>query len=393
MNDWNAMFDFVLPTKIIFGAGCVTRVGEEMAKLGGRKPLLITDAGIEKAGIVQRVLDAFGADCVVFNGVEQNPKDANVVAGAKKYREAGADCMIAVGGGSPIDCAKAIGVLVAGESDDVKQFEGKTATAKPIPPLITVPTTSGTGSELTFSAVITDSANKYKMTIKNAYTAAKVAVCDPCLTLSVPPSVTAATGIDALTHAIEAYTATCAEPISDAVALYAVELIYGSLVEAYKNGDNLEARSKMLMGSMLAGIAFSHSDVASVHCIAESLGGMFDLPHGMCNAIILPYMMEYNIDYCMDRYARLARAMGLTPDKGREGAMRAVQAVQQLAADVGLPPFESLRITEDQFPVIAKASAKNISTMSNLRPMTEEDYLNVLHMASRKAQFNETAGN
>jgi len=217
--------------------------------------------------------------------------------------------------------------------------------------------------------------------VKSPFTAAKVAICDPELTLSVPPMVTASTGVDALTHAIEAYTANCSEPVSDAVALYAIELIYGNLVQAVKNGSDLSVRSGMLMGSMLAGIAFSHSDVASVHCVAESLGSVYDLPHGMCNAIFLPYVMDYNMDYCQEKYARVARAMGLTFQTVEEGAKAAVEAVKQLCRDVGLPSFRTLSVSEESFDQIAEMSARNISTDSNPRPMSKDDYMAVLKNA------------
>jgi alcohol dehydrogenase len=216
------------------------------------------------------------------------------------------------------------------------------------------------------------------MTVKNRFTAPRTAICDPMLTLTVPPSITAATGMDALTHAVEAFTATCSEPISDAVALYAIELIYQNLVPAFENGNDLEARSRMLMGSMLAGIAFSHSDVASVHCIAEALGGMHDLPHGVCNAIFLPYLMEYNMKYCEQQYARVAKAMGLESD-----AQATVNAVKQLAKDVNLPSFASLNVDVADFPIIASSSAKNLSNESNPRPMIERDYMAVLKMAHK----------
>ena len=386
MNNFQSVFSFVLPTKIVFGPGCVKKIAEELSELGVTRPLIVSDPGVKAAGVLDKVLAALpsGLRFTVFDRVEANPKDINVEEGAEIYRSFGADSIIAIGGGSPIDCAKSIGVLAANGATSIKAFEGKNKPTKPLPPLVSVPTTSGTGSELTFSSVITDTENNYKMTVKNAFTAPKTSLCDPELTLSVPPSVTAATGMDALTHAIEAFTAICAEPISDAAALYAMELIYHNLTSAFENGNDLEARSRMLMGSMLAGIAFSHSDVASVHCIAESLGGMYDLPHGMCNAIFLPFVMEYNMTCCEERYARAARAMGITPDSGRAGAEAAVNAVKQLAKDVKLPSFSSLNVNPDDFSKIAAASAKNISTMSNPRPMTEDDYMALLKMASGK---------
>ena len=382
MDNFKSIFSFELPTKIIFGPGSIKELWSQFKELGISRPLIVTDPGIAAAGILDKVLPHLSGDAKyqVFDQVEANPKDVNVLAGARTYAAFGADSILAVGGGSPIDCAKSIGVLAANSASDIKAFEGKNAPSKPLPPLICVPTTSGTGSELTFSSVITDTRNNYKMTIKNAFTAPKIALCDPELTLTAPPGLTAATGMDALTHAIEAYTASCAEPISDAVALYAIELIYQSLITAYKNGSDIEARSRMLMGSMLAGIAFSHSDVASVHCIAEALGGMYDLPHGVCNAIFLPYVMEYNLDYCEQRYARIARAMGLSHDIGREGAAAAVNAVKQLARDVELPFFTSLNVAHSDYGKISEISAKNISTGSNPRPMGPKDYMEVLKM-------------
>lgn len=383
MDNFMTLFSFELPTKILFGPGCVKELSAELTQLGVSRPLLVTDKGILAAGVLDKVAAYLPKDMEyqVFHGVEPNPKDHNVSLGANAYRNFGADCILALGGGSPIDCAKSIGVLAANDASDIKGYEGKNKASKPLPPLICIPTTSGTGSELTFSSVITDTRNGYKMTIKNPFTAPRLAICDPKLTLSCPPELTAACGMDALTHAIEAYTATCAEPISDAVALYAIELIYENLVTCVNQGDDLEARSRLLMGSMLAGIAFSHSDVGAVHCIAEALGGEYDLPHGTCNAIFLPFMMEYNMEYCAAQYARIARAMGLSPDTGRAGALTAVRAVKQLAKDVYLPAFADLSVDPSAFDQLADVSAKNISTNSNPRPMKKEDYMQVLKLA------------
>jgi len=373
-----------MPTKMIYGPGCVASLPDELCELNAKRVLLVTDKGIVKAGIcgiVEKLLSDAGIPFSIFDSVEANPKDVNVSAGAKAAVDFNADTIVALGGGSPIDCAKAIGVLVTNGGDDIKKYEGKTAIKKHPLPLLTIPTTSGTGSEVTFSSVITDTKNHYKMTIKSAHTAAKTAILDPELTLSVPAPVTAATGIDALTHAIEAYTATCAEPISDAVALYAIELIYGNLVSAVKNGKDLTARSNMLIGSLLAGIAFSHSDVASVHCLAESLGSIYDAPHGTCNAILLPYVMDYSKDYCMERYARIAGIMGAKFKTNEEGAHKAVELVKKLTVDVSLPSFKSLNVKKSDFALIAEMSARNISTESNPRKMCKEDYMAVLEMA------------
>jgi len=381
------IFSFVLPTKIVFGAGCRRQLASALGELGVGRPLVVTDRGVLKAGILDRILTElpsemarFAADGI-FSGVEPNPKDRDVAAAAEAYRSVGADCLLAVGGGSPIDCAKAAGVLIALNATDIHAVKGRAGNAAVAgPPLICIPTTAGTGSEITFSSVITDTKYHIKMTVKNASTAAKVALCDPELTLSVPPATTAATGMDALTHAIEAFTAKCSEPIADALALYAMELIYPNLERAVRDGADLEARTAMLMGSLLAGMAFSHSDVASVHCIAEALGGMYDLPHGVCNAVILPYMMEYNLDWCVERYARVADAFGLT-GYGQDAAQRArqaVDAVRELAVRVGLPAFSELGVRTDDFRALAVNSYRNNSTLSNPRPMQKRDYLNML---------------
>ena len=184
-----------------------------------------------------------------------------------------------------------------------------------------------------------------------------------------------------MTHAIEAYTANCSEPISDGLALYAIELIYNNLVLAFNEGQNLEARSGMLLGSMMAGIAFSHSDVASVHCIAESLGGVYDLPHGVCNAIFLPHVMEYNMNYAVEKYGRIGKAMGLDFEDIKEGAQKAVNGVKSLAIDVELPIFSDLEVNINDFERLAEMATRNISTQSNPRPMNKDDYLTILKRA------------
>ena len=211
--------------------------------------------------------------------------------------------------------------------------------------------------------------------------AANVALLDPKLTVTVPPHITASTGMDALTHAIEAYTVKVSEPVSDALALYAIELISNNLVNAVKNGEDIEARACMLVGSLLAGIAFSHSDVGSVHCMAEALGGVYDAPHGICNAVLLPYVMEYNVEFCIEKYARIAKAMGETFETSREGAMKAVERIKKLATEVGLPSFKSLGVKEEDLEKLADMAAKNISTESNPREMTKEDYLTLFRRA------------
>lgn len=377
-------FSFELPTRIEYGVGVISKLGDELRLLKAQKVAIITDPGIIKAGLLDKITSILKEEKLlynVFDGVDPNPKDRNVERGAQVVRSFGADAMVAIGGGSVIDCAKAIGVLVSHDGKRIKDFEGKTAVKKQILPFIAIPTTAGTGSEVTFSAVITDTENNYKMTVRSPFMAAKVALLDPKLTVTVPPHITASTGMDALTHAIEAYTVKVSEPVSDALALYAIELISNNLVNAVKNGEDIEARACMLVGSLLAGIAFSHSDVGSVHCMAEALGGVYDAPHGICNAVLLPYVMEYNVEFCIEKYARIAKAMGETFETSREGAMKAVERIKKLATEVGLPSFKSLGVKEEDLEKLADMAAKNISTESNPREMTKEDYLTLFRRA------------
>jgi len=384
MTNITEEFSFELPTRIEYGVGVASKLGEEVRLLKAQKVSLITDPGIIKAGLLDKITSILKEEKLlynVFDGVDPNPKDRNVERGAQVVRSFEADAMVAVGGGSVIDCAKAIGVLVSHDGKRIKDFEGKTAVKKQILPFIAIPTTAGTGSEVTFSAVITDTENNYKMTVRSPFMAAKVALLDPKRTVTVPPHITDSTGMDALTHAIEAYTVKVSEPISDALALYAIELITNNLVNAVKNGENINARACMLVGSLLAGMAFSHSDVGSVHCMAEALGGVYDAPHGMCNAVLLPYVMEYNAEFCLEKYARIAQAMGEIFDTMEEGAMKAVERVKKLSVDVGLPSFKSLGVKEEDLEKLADMAAKNISTKSNPREMTKEDYLTLFRRA------------
>ena len=373
-------FSFALPTRIEFGPGAIECLPEEIKNLGAKKPLIITDKGVAASGLLKKVtalMDKAGIKYEIFDDVAPNPRDENVHKGAAAAKAAGSDCLIAVGGGSPIDCAKAISVMAThtGEIIDYRGVENVPGNTLPI---IAVPTTAGSGSEVTFSSVITDLKTKTKFTLRSVKIAARVAVCDPELTASMPKPLTAATGMDALTHAIEGYTATCAEPIANAVALYAVTLISQHLRTAVSDGANVEARAGMLMGSLLGAMSFSHSDVASVHCIAEALGGVYDKPHGVCNAICLPEVMDYSKDYCVEKYSNVAKAMGLPFSSREEGAAAAVAEVRKLAGDVGLPAFKTLGINESDFPDIAKKSFENLSNLSNPRQLTAEDYMEIL---------------
>ncbi len=373
-------FGFILPTEIQYGENSVRKLPETLGANGVKSVLLITDRMLRAQPFITKIVDSIVAKDIrvyLFDEVEANPKDRNVEDAAGQAASLQVDALIAVGGGSPIDCAKAVSV-VATHGGSVRFYADASKITGEVLPLYTIPTTAGTGSEVTFSSVITNTQEQFKFTIKSPKIAPRVAYIDPQLTHSKPAELTAATGMDALTHAIEAYTAKAANPLSDAAALHAIELIHTHLLTAVKEPQNAASRDGMMTGSLLAGIAFSHSDVAGVHCIAEALGGKYDAPHGVCNAIALPVMMEYNRDYALERYARIARAMGLEFQGSAEGAEKAVARVKQLAAEVGLPEFRSLGVKEDDLQELAENSARNGSNADNPRPMTADDYLQVL---------------
>jgi alcohol dehydrogenase len=342
--------------------------------------LVISDPGIMEQPFAAVILDELaraGIKSAVFDRVEPNPKDRNVTEAVKKAAEMHAEAIVALGGGSPIDCAKAVSV-VAALGGKVRDYEDPSRINRPVLPLYTVPTTAGTGSEVTFGSVITDTTEHFKFTIKSPNIAPRVAFIDPLYTHSKPPKLTAATGLDALTHAVEAYTSKAANPLSNACALYAVQLINRHLITAVEQPGNSGARAGMMTGSLLAGIAFSHSDVASVHCIAEAMGGRYDTPHGICNAVALPVVMEYNLDFAEGRYAEIASAMGFQFASFREGAELAVARVKELVRETGLPDFSSFEAKEADFQELAEKAERNGSNKDNPRPMTAEDYMEIL---------------
>ena len=381
MNLLNS-FSFELPTKIEYGIGAAKGLADVIKNLNAAKVLMITDEGVMRSGLLERItgsLEAHDLKWKVFDRVEPNPKDYNVEEGTEIAKQFGPDCLVALGGGSPIDCAKAIAV-VARQGGAVRDYEGPDKIGIDVLPLIAIPTTAGTGSEVTFSSVITDSREKFKFSIKGPQIAPKVALVDPEMTLTMPPELTASTGMDALTHAIEGFTAKVSEPIADSAALYAIELIATYLRTAVADGNNIESRAAMLLGSVLAGIAFSHSDVAAVHCVAEALGGKYDAPHGVCNAVVLPAVMAYNMEYCKERYARIAVAMGLPGENTDQAARQAVEAIEKLASDVRLPGFNSLGVQEKDLDELAVSSFKNGSNVDNPRPMTKADYLELFRI-------------
>jgi alcohol dehydrogenase len=371
-------FEFMLPTTIRYGAGIRKEIGQTLVDAGKKKVMLVTDKGLVAAGIaakISSVLEETGQLAVtLFDQVEANPRDTTVQKGYELAKSVGIDALVAVGGGSSMDTAKGVGVLLVG-GGVIKDYEGLGKVPARIPTLIAVPTTVGTGSEVTFWAVIKDTKENYKLSVGSPFIAPEYAFLDPELVSTLPPSIIAATGMDALTHAIEGYTATLAEPITDACGLYAIELISKNLRTAVYT-DDLTARGNLLLGSMIAGICFGNSDVGGGHCMSEALGGLYDMPHGIANAIMLPYIMEYNYPASMEKFARIAMALGERVERmsEREAAYAAVESVRKLNRDLEIQSLKEVGAKMEDLDELAERSAKNVSVDSNPRKAGKDDF-------------------
>ncbi|CEH28597.1 alcohol dehydrogenase [Aneurinibacillus migulanus] len=379
-------FQFNLPTRIEFGIGKVKELGRRIRELGGNRVLVVTDKGLVEHGVagkVLAVLEQEKLDYVVYDETKPNPRDVDCIAAYGLAQGKEIDFIVGLGGGSSMDTAKAVGTLLS-HGGELSDWYGLNTLKKTIIPLICLPTTAGTGSEITFFSVITDTVTQLKMNIVDVHVAPRIALLDPELTLTLPPSVTASTGMDALTHAIEAYTCTIAEPITDGLALHAIDLIVEHLPTAVQNGNHLIARKNMLAASLIAGIAFGNSDVGGVHCMAEAMGGLYDTPHGVANSILLPYVFEYNIPSNPQKHAVVAQRLGARKEgkSTEELAYEGVRLLKQLAETVGIPKMKELGyVNPKDFPYLAEGAIHNVSAPSNPRKASQEDYIRLFEKA------------
>jgi len=353
-------YQFKAPSVIVNGPGAAKEVGN-FAKGLGKKALLVTDANLEQLGLpneVMKSLEIAGVPFAIFSRVVIEPTQDNVEEGLKAYKEAGVDFLIAVGGGSSMDTAKAIGAL-ATNTGKISDFMGSNKIPKPAAPIIAIPTTAGTGSEVTPFAIITDTAKDVKMLIASPNILPRVALVDPLMTLTMPQDITAATGLDALTHAIEAYVSVKAQPVTDTLALQAIRLIAANVRQAWSNGDNLEARTNMLIGSLHAGLAFANSSVALVHGMARPIGAYFHVPHGVSNAALLPTVIEFSILGNPQKYADIAGAMGENTEglSVLDAAYLAAEATRRLNDDLKVPTLSGLGVEEKKFNAVVKQMA------------------------------------
>ena len=380
-------FTITQPTRLIFGAGAIDGLAELVKEEGGTKAFLVVDPGLKKAGLLKKItapLKKAKMDFEIYEKIDPEPGLKLADAGCKLAAKSGCDCVIGAGGGSAMDVAKAVSILLTngGKAED---YLGLGKITKPGVPKIMVPTTAGTGAEVTFTAVFINEKTGSKGGMNGDPLYPDAALLDPELTVSVPPHITAATGIDAFTHAIEGYLSTQAHSISDMYALEAIEMISRNLPQAYANGDNIEARSAMLMGSLLAGKALATAGVGLVHAMAYPLGGMFGIPHGLANAVLLPYVIEYNLIGNPGKYAAVAEVMGYdTTDMPlREAAALVVEAIFNLNNDVGIPSS----LAELEIPVEKVQEMADIALTvtrpveNNPRKPTREDVIQVYHNA------------
>lgn len=361
---------FEMPTKAVFGRGVAARVVEAARELGGTRAMLVADRGVIALGIADRLaadLKTAGLSVIIFDHVQPNPRDVHCIEAAELARENSVDVFVGVGGGSSIDSAKCAAVLVTngGHPRDWEDF-GALKTA-PVP-VIALPTTSGTGSEVSPSAIITDTVRHKKMNLFDPRICPRIALVDPDLTLSMPAALTASTGMDALSHAVDSLHCRLATPASDAMALEGARLIALYLRRAVAEPSDIEARCGMAQASLVAGLAVGITDVSGCHCLAESIGAVYDHPHGVCCAVTMPIIMDYNLAVSADKYARLASAFGIRTD-GRsetELARAAVDYVRELNRTLDIAPLVDL-IKRDDLDLLAEKAEANTSRPSNPR--------------------------
>ena len=363
---------FFIPAVNIMGNGCLDEAMTAIRNYGFRKALIVTDAGLAKAGVATLIAEKLALqdiDSVIFDGAKPNPSIANVEAGLQVLKQHQCDFIVSLGGGSPHDCAKGI-ALCATNGGHIRDYEGVDQSAKPQLPLVSINTTAGTASEMTRFCIITDEERHVKMAIVDRNVTPLLSVNDPELMVAMPKGLTAATGMDALTHAIEAYVSTAATPITDACAIKAMELISQNLRQAVRDGKDLVARENMAYAQFLAGMAFNNASLGFVHAMAHQLGGYYDLPHGVCNAVLLPHVQTFNANVCAQRLTDVAHALGadvrgLSPE---EGAQAAIAAIRTLAKDVEIPAgLRDLGAKLDDIPVLATNALKDACGFTNPR--------------------------
>ena len=377
---------FYIPCVSLFGPGCAKEIGTKAQNLGAKKALIVTDAGLFKFGVADTIaayLKDSGVDSHIFPGAEPNPTDKNVHSGVDAYNDNHCDFIVSLGGGSSHDCAKGIGLVTAG-GGHIRDYEGIDKSKVPMTPLIAVNTTAGTASEMTRFCIITNTDTHVKMAIVDWRCTPLIAIDDPKLMVAKPASLTAATGMDALTHAVEAYVSTAANPITDACAEKAISMISEWLSPAVANGENLEARDAMSYAQYLAGMAFNNASLGYVHAMAHQLGGFYNLPHGVCNAVLLPHVCEFNLIACPERYARIAELRGVQTQglTKNQAARAAIEAIRELSKSIGIPSgLNELGVKTEDLAVMAENAQKDACMLTNPRKATHAQVVDIFKAA------------
>jgi alcohol dehydrogenase len=380
-------FYFFIPTISILGVGCSKEAGPQAKDLGFKKALIVTDAGLAKLGVADQIgeiLKASGVDFAIYDGAEPNPTDLNVRGGVEAYKKNGCDSLVSLGGGSSHDCGKGVGLMISNPGKDIRDFEGLNKSTGKFIPYLAINTTAGTASEMTRFCIITNTDTHVKMAIVDWRVTANVCIVDPVLMVGKPPALTAATGMDALTHAVEAYVSTIAEPITDACAIKAIELIHKSLRRAVALGTDLQARDDMAWAEFLAGMAFNNAGLGYVHAMAHQLGGFYNLPHGVCNAILLPVVEQFNLIAAPERFADIAKAMGVKTEgmSTHDAADAAIVAIKKLSAAVGIPPnLTVLGVKEGDLKIMAENAKKDVCQLMNPRTATLDQVIEIFKAA------------
>ncbi len=359
---------------------------DESTKSRCKKALIVTDEGLFKFGVADTIsgyLKEAGVDSHIFPGAEPNPTDINVHNGVKAYNDNGCDFIVSLGGGSSHDCAKGIGLVTAG-GGHIRDYEGIDKSTVPMTPLIAINTTAGTASEMTRFCIITNTDTHVKMAIVDWRCTPLIAIDDPKLMVAKPAGLTAATGMDALTHAVEAYVSTAANPITDACAEKAITMISQWLRPAVANGENIEARDAMSYAQYLAGMAFNNASLGYVHAMAHQLGGFYNLPHGVCNAVLLPHVCEFNLIACQDRYAKIAELMGVNVEgfTETEAAFAAIDAIRELSSSIGIPSgLTELGVKTEDLAIMAENAQKDACMLTNPRKATHAQVVEIFKAA------------
>lgn len=376
---------FMTP-EIIFGTNSLSQVGECMLRLGAKKVFVVSDPGVVNAGWVEqafRYLKECKLDYCLWTDTTPNPKDHEVEAGVKAYRESGCNAVVGIGGGSAMDAAKAI-ALLATNKGTIHQYEGVDLVTRPLPPMVMVPTTAGSGSEVSQFSIICDSKRKVKMTIVSKSLVPDIAIIDPQTLTTKDPRLTANTGIDALAHAIESYLSVASTPLTEGYSLQAIRLIANYLRPSVASKYNREAKEAMAMASLQAGIAFSNAILGAVHAISHQLGGLLDLPHGEINAILLPYVLEFNLISSPEKYKKMAVAFGenVSDSSMADAARMTIKAVKDLANDLDIPDsLSNLGLKEEQIDFLSHNAVRDACMVTNPRDMVTADVKMLLRKA------------